>query len=183
MNLSTDMSKMHFLYQDGGDQEGRLTSIELPMLVVPYNEHAMDIVRDAEYPDPMLGASAILIVDRVITVSSQPWDEDNLDRDEVVESVGIVNSFKFNDSNTTEQLGYTVVMTNTVDPEDDTMFIVKVWYTKLSYPDVLKYLGGYASEGYDPDNYVDLLQSNNDFLSMENIWFYDNLNSEWIETT
>ncbi len=118
------------------------------------------------------------MVDKLITISSQMWDEDNLERDEVICSANnIVHGYKFSDSNLMEQLGYTLVIVRTPDEDDEDCSVDNVWCTTKDFNSTMELLK--SKEGYDPNEYLDFLESSEDFALLKEYWFFDDINSEW----
>jgi hypothetical protein len=190
------LKHMVFAFEDDGDQEGRLTSINMPKLIIPEsNEVLEDVIKNGEYPEPEHFAESIMRVDRLITISNEFYDEDNLKREVMIdgkEKNDVIHGFKFANSGLMSKLGYTIVI-NRVDHDE----MGRIWYTKKSYDETLELLRGipvnpvakYENMYWDtnliPEDdgnmeiYNKFLEDSPEFERIETVMFYDNLNGEW----
>jgi len=138
-----------FVYENGGDQEDRLISIERPVLILPKKEDVTAvelksaICEHGELYAMGMFAEEIIPIDRLITIGNYYFNEDNEDpRDDVdeveaelLEERQTAIGLKYNDMGTTHYLGFTVIVT---DAEKDHDGARKVWIVNKKYDEVLK---------------------------------------------
>jgi hypothetical protein len=190
------LKNMVFAFGDQGDQEGRLTSIDAPKLITPESQEVLDdVMENEEYPKPEHFSETILKVDRLITISNEFYDEDNLKREEMIdgkEPNDVIHGFEFAKSSVMSKLGYTIVI-NRVEHDE----LGRIWFIKKSYDETLELLRdipvnptGKLNNMYwdtskipeDDGNmeiYNKFLEESPDFERIKTVMFYDGLNSEW----
>jgi hypothetical protein len=158
--MKKNIEEYTFMYDDQGDQEVRLTSIVNPILVMKegidkegMEEYLNDKVEtlldedDEAYPEdtekffqnpdhPYF--DEIIPIDRIITISNQFYDFDNLERKELIEGKGsddIIRGFKFLDDERMDREGYTIVILRVDDEDGDADH---VWAVKKSFHETLE---------------------------------------------
>jgi hypothetical protein len=195
LEINKELKDMVFAFSTGGDQEGRLTSLEFARLVIPACE--LSEIKDIEedYLKPKHFAESILNIDKIITISNDFYDKDNLERKEMIDGKGendIIHGFQFFKTSLMDRLGYSIVM---VRESDDSM--ERVWYTKKSYKETLEQLRNVpinpikkldqmwwdTSKIPDDDGNIEIfikyLEESPEYEEMGCRMFYDYFNSEW----
>lgn len=137
-----------FVYENGGDQEDRLISIERPVLILPKKDDVTAIeLKSAIYEHGELYAMGmfaeeIIPIDRLITIGNYYFNQDDEDPRDDVDEVEVelleerqtAIGLKYNNEGTTNYLGFTVIVT---DADNDHDGARKVWIVNKKYNDVL----------------------------------------------
>ena len=205
MQMTRDeFSKLVLIYDNQGDQEDRLTSIDNPILVkLGEKETVKSLVErlnNADAPHILIKAiksgliNSTIIVDKVITISNQYYDVDNLERKELINGRGeqdIIHGFKFSDSNDMEKAGITLIIIRQSEEANENE---SAWFTFDSYEETLRELGRITlnpTRKLDFDDEEDdgnlsilyyFLEYNLTFTRIENVVLYNHLNSEYVDT-
>jgi hypothetical protein len=197
-----------FAYGDAGDQEGRLTSIDEAILFFPVqNYREIEASKKYGVDHPAEIAKIMLPVDKLITISNEFYDEDNLKREEMIDGKGaddIIHGFQLSTSGLMEELGYTLVALSLGDQEDDDFGGLSdrhFYMIQKSYNETLELLRGVqlnpvaklnnmywdTSKIPGPDGNMrilfDYLEGNPDFIKVGDVIFHDNLNGEYFFVT
>jgi hypothetical protein len=201
-----ELNEYVLIYDDQGDQEGRLTSIDNPILMKrKEGQSILELEREMnESSAPhisMRSAKDVIAIDKIITISNQFYDEDNLKREEMIDGKDyndIIHGFKFNDSGTMDKLGYTIVIMrlsedNNFEKEEDLVLFTRDTYEntlnklrriKLNPVGKLNNMYWDTSKIPDEDGNIALLLrhllNDPEFFQIRYTMLYDFLNGEYI---
>lgn len=186
-----DMKKAVYILSDGGNQEGDLTALEQPVILIP-NEDGLDTEELADKLSDLNTPHSIVTdlpcqvygVDKVITISNNYTDSSYLEKHEdkvVYGSDTNVIGFKFSDTGLMHELGLTMIISKVFN--EDNPISERVWVTERTFEETLQLLekSGISMTGETAETFEEFLEYNMNFIEITNAIFYDYFNEEYVK--